>query len=60
MDLSENVIQKYSGRLAQANHDIILAELKIEGLEKENEELKREIEEYKNNEECIELEELED
>lgn len=60
MDYNETVIQRYSGRLAQANHEIILAELRAEELEKENEELKREIEEYKNNEKCIELEELED
>lgn len=45
MDLNENIIQKYSGVLAQANHDKILLELKVEELEKENIKLRREIEE---------------
>lgn len=56
MDYNETIIQRYSGRLAQANHDIILAELRAEELEKENQELKREIEEYKKNENIEELE----
>lgn len=55
MDLNENVIQRYSGRLAQANHDLILAELKIEDLEKEIVELKKEIEENKIDEDDEEL-----
>lgn len=55
MDLNENVIQRYSGRLAQANHDLILAELRNEELEKEIVELKKEIEEYKIDEDDEEL-----
>ena len=41
------IIEKYSGVLAQANHDKILLEIKIEELEKENLALKKEIEENK-------------
>ena len=44
-DLNETIIQKYSGVLAQANHDKILLELKVEELEAENLALKKEIEE---------------
>ena len=55
MDYNETVIQRYSGRLAQANHDLILAELKIEGLEKEIVELKKEIEENEIDEDDEEL-----
>ena len=56
MDYNETIIQRYSGRLAQANHDLILSELRTEKLEKENQELKREIEEYKKIEDNEELE----
>lgn len=55
---NELIIQKYSGLLAQANHDKILLELKVEELENiiierenENLELKKEIEEYKEDDE---------
>lgn len=44
-DFNDIIIQKYSGVLAQANHDKILLELKVEELEKENLALKKEIEE---------------
>lgn len=50
MDLSENIIQRYSGRLAQANHDLILSELRNEELEAENLALKKEIEENREDE----------
>ena len=56
MDYNETIIQRYSGRLAQANHDLILSERRTEKLEKENQELKREIEEYKKIEDNEELE----
>ena len=44
-DFNDIILQKYSGVLAQANHDKILLELKVEELEKENLALKKEIEE---------------
>lgn len=55
MNLNEATIQKYSGVLAQANHDKILLELKVEELEKENLALKKEIEENKIDEDDEEL-----
>lgn len=54
-ELNQDIIQKYSGVLAQANHDKILLELKVEELEKENLKLKREIEENKIDEDDEEL-----
>lgn len=54
-DFNDIILQKYSGVLAQANHDKILLEIKIEELEKENLELKKEIEENKINEDDEEL-----
>lgn len=44
-DFNDIILQKYSGVLAQANHDKILLEIKVEELEKENLALKKEIEE---------------
>lgn len=49
------IMEKYSGVLAQANHDKILLEIKVEELEKENLELKKEIEENKIDEDDEEL-----
>lgn len=54
-DFNDIILQKYSGVLAQANHDKILLELKVEELEKENLALKKEIEENKKDEDNEEL-----
>lgn len=60
--LNEKLAQKYSGLLAQANHDKIMMEIRIEELEEELEQKQNELEELKEkgNEEVIELEGLED
>lgn len=55
MDVNKETIQKYSGVLAQANHDKILLEIRVEELEKENLALKKEIEENKIDEDDEEL-----
>jgi len=60
--LNEKLAQKYSGLLAQANHDKIMLEIQVEELKEGLKQKQKELEELKekDNEEVIEVEELED
>lgn len=53
------LIQKYIDRLAQSNYTNVLQELEIENLQKENDELRKELKEYKEIKEAVEKDEKE-